>query len=80
MCTCLINTYNMYVHKISEGKNMTLQEVFDYFKTPTFFTMKTGIHPNTWFDWKKKGYVPYRSQIKIEKATNGKLRARDLDI
>lgn len=54
---------------------MTPQDVRVYFKTGYNFRKITGMSDNTMHNWIKWGYVPYVSQKKIEKVTEGELIA-----
>ncbi len=55
---------------------MTLVELEKYFGSFYKASIQTGMRHNTIGGWKKKGYIPIVSQMKIEKATDGKLKAR----
>jgi hypothetical protein len=54
---------------------MTPQEVREHFKTGYVFQKQTGMSANTLANWKKWGYVPFKSQRKLEHLTNGVLKA-----
>lgn len=54
---------------------MTPNEVKDYFKTGYNFRKITGMSDNTIGNWLKWGYVPFKSQRKIQKLTDGVLIA-----
>ena len=54
---------------------MTPQEVRKYFKTGYRLTQKTGMSDNNLNNWDKLGYVPFKSQKKIEELTQGELKA-----
>jgi hypothetical protein len=55
---------------------MTLEDIKKYFVTSHEFNAKTGMSRTCWVNWKKYGYVPLNSQLKIERLTDGKLQAR----
>lgn len=54
---------------------MTPQDIKGYFRTGYKFSKITKMSANTMSNWVKLGYVPYASQKKIEKLTNGQLIA-----
>ncbi len=59
---------------------MKLSQVYTYFGGNWATTMKElGLSPITYLAWRRKGYVPYRSQILIEKHTGGELVADTKD-
>lgn len=59
---------------------MTIQEVYDYFGSSYQLTKQVGFSPRTPPSWKKKGFVPWLSQLRIEKYTAGKLVFRPEDL
>jgi len=54
---------------------MTPEEVKEHFKTGYKFRKETGMSPNTLTNWVKCGYVPFKSQKKLEQLTSGLLKA-----
>jgi len=54
---------------------MTPKDVKKYYKTGYNFRKKTGMSDNTLHNWIKCGYVPFKSQKKIEDLTGGELTA-----
>jgi hypothetical protein len=54
---------------------MTPADVKKHFKTGYNFRAKTGMSDNNLRNWIKCGYVPYKSQRKIELLTEGILTA-----
>ena len=54
---------------------MTPQDVREHFKTGYNFRKLTGMSDNTMHNWINAGYIPYISQKKIEKVTDGSLVA-----
>ena len=54
---------------------MTPEEVRMHFKTGYNFRKKTGMSDNTMHNWINAGYIPFASQKKIEKITEGILIA-----
>ena len=54
---------------------MKPKDVKAHYGTGYKFRKETGMSPNTLTNWIKCGYVPYKSQRKIEQLTDGKLEA-----
>lgn len=54
---------------------MTPNEVKEHFKTGYQFRKQTAMSPNTLTNWIKCGYVPFKSQKKLEQLTDGILKA-----
>lgn len=54
---------------------MTIDEVVKYFGNGYRFNKKTGMSQTCFKNWKRKGFVPDFSQLKIEHLTNGELKA-----
>lgn len=54
---------------------MKPDDVKKYFCTYENFRKKTGMSPTNLSNWFKWGFVPERSQYKIEMLTNGALKA-----
>ncbi len=54
---------------------MTIQELKDYFVTGYRFQQATNITSVSFQNWIKWGYIPIKSQFKVEKLTNGKFKA-----
>lgn len=54
---------------------MTLQDIKLYFGSGYRFNKITNMSPTSWTNWFKQGYIPIRSQMMIEKATDGALKA-----
>lgn len=54
---------------------MKPKEVKKYFKTQYNFRKVTGMSAATLGNWLKWGYVPEASQLKLERITNGDLKA-----
>ncbi len=59
---------------------MTIKEVYDYFKSWYQIYKQVGFCANTPKNWRKKGFIPADSQLKIERYTEGKLKFRSEDI
>lgn len=58
-----------------QGEYMTPKDVKMHFRTGYQFKKETGMSPNTLTNWIKCGYVPFKSQKKIEQITDGTLIA-----
>jgi predicted site-specific integrase-resolvase len=54
---------------------MKPKDIEDYFKTGYAFSKHTNMSANTLTNWIKAGYIPYASQKRIEKVTDGQLVA-----
>lgn len=54
---------------------MTLEEFDNYFSSRSNFQKKTGLSRQNVNNWRKMGYIPIVSQIRIERATEGALKA-----
>jgi hypothetical protein len=55
---------------------MKPQDVLDFFGSYHYFGKRTGMSPSSLWNWiNKTKYVPLNSQVKLEKLTNGKLKA-----
>lgn len=54
---------------------MTINEVKQYFGNTYKFYKKTGMHHSNFCNWNRKGFIPIKTQIRIENLTNGELKA-----
>jgi hypothetical protein len=54
---------------------MTIDDIKHYFGTSYAFHKKTGMTHTNYIHWQRKGYVPYMTQKKIERITEGVLIA-----
>ena len=54
---------------------MKLDEVSEYFGSSYQFHKKTGMEHANYLNWEKKGFIPIKTQLKLEKFTNGLLKA-----
>lgn len=54
---------------------MTFEEVSKYYGSGYNFHKQTGMSHANFISWRNKGYVPIHTQIKLEKMTNGSLKA-----
>jgi hypothetical protein len=54
---------------------MLLLDVKKYFGSSYAFTKKTGFHHANYKNWAERGYIPLNSQIKLEKISNGAIKA-----
>lgn len=59
---------------------MTLDEVKNYFGTSYQFNKKTGMRHTNYINWEKWGFIPIKTQIKLEEITNGELKANLQDL
>ncbi len=57
---------------------MKPQDVLEYFGSGYQFGKKSGMTRNSLRNWRKWGFVPIASQIKLQKLTKGVLKA-DID-
>ena len=58
---------------------MTNEEVLAHFGTWYRAALNSGFSVNAPTNWKRLGYIPTLSQLKIEKATEGQLIYREED-
>ena len=54
---------------------MTIDDVLEFFKSGYRFNKLTGISCNSFYTWKAQGFIPIVSQMKIERLTEGALKA-----
>jgi len=54
---------------------MLLQELYDHYGTWTKLSRDLGFGSSTYQIWRKKGCIPYPSQLVIEKKTKGIFKA-----
>lgn len=54
---------------------MTVDDVLKFYRTGYQFSKRSGISPTSLYNWKKLGYIPIVSQMRIEKISNGNLKA-----
>jgi len=54
---------------------MTIEELEKYYGNSYQFEKRTGMSSGNFPGWKKLGYIPIFSQMKIERLTNGVLKA-----
>lgn len=54
---------------------MRIIDVLEYFGSSYFFEKNTKMAHQNINNWKKLGYIPITTQLKIEKLTSGKLKA-----
>jgi hypothetical protein len=53
---------------------MTIDDVYNYFKSWNQLIKKVGFAPNTPRNWRKMGHIPALAQIRIEQFTESKLK------
>lgn len=58
---------------------MTIEEVLKIYKTGYRVCKELEITRQNFSVWQKRGYIPYRQQLKLERLTNGLLKA-DLEM
>ena len=58
---------------------MTLDELKKMYKNGSDFEQQTGLVHQNWMNWNKRGSIPIRAQIRLEKITKGALVARIQD-
>lgn len=54
---------------------MTLDDIKKYFGTSYQFHKKTGMNHSNYLNWDIKGFVPIKTQLKLERLTRGALKA-----
>ena len=54
---------------------MTLDEIKQYYGTTYQFKKKTGMHHSSFLNWERQGFIPIKTQLKLEELTNGELKA-----
>lgn len=54
---------------------MTINDILQHYGTGYRFSKETLISTQSFYDWKKRGYIPIGSQMKIERITDGALKA-----
>jgi hypothetical protein len=54
---------------------VTPEDLKNYYGTGYNLRIKTGMSDNNLRNWLNRGYIPYKSQRKIEQITNGELKA-----
>ena len=54
---------------------MTLDDIKGFFGSSYNFHLATGWTHACYHNWEKKGFIPIKSQMKLEKLTLGKLKA-----
>ena len=57
------------------GGIMTIDEVLEYYGTAHRMERKHGLSHNNINNWRKYGYIPITTQMKIERLTEGDLKA-----
>lgn len=54
---------------------MLLEELHEYYGTWAYMARKLEIGSTTYLGWRKKGYIPWETQLVIEQKTNRKFKA-----
>jgi hypothetical protein len=53
---------------------MTIDDLIALYGDHNEFARITGISKQSWFNWRNKGYIPIKSQYKLQELTNGALQ------
>ena len=59
---------------------MKINDVMERYINATDFSRATGIPRRAWYRWIDYGYVPIKAQFKLQKITDGELKASIDDI
>jgi len=59
---------------------MTIEEFKAYYGNGYQFSRRTGLGATSFHSWVARGYIPIASQVRLEKITDGGLRARFEDV
>jgi hypothetical protein len=70
-----MSTIVLLLFENNEEVQMTPKDVKKYYKNGYQFHKETGMSHSTYMNWMKWGFVPEMSQLKLEKLTEGKLKA-----
>jgi len=54
---------------------MTIEEVYSHFGSGANVGRALGLTRQAFNIWRKRGYVPYKNQVALERLTNGQLKA-----
>ncbi len=54
---------------------MTLEEVKQYFGSCWHFHRQTGMSHVNYYNWAEYGFIPMKTQVKLQALTNGILKA-----
>lgn len=54
---------------------MTIDDLKRYFGTSYRFNALTGMSASNYMNWENYGYIPFISQVKIQRLTKGALKA-----
>ena len=54
---------------------MTVKDIEKKWKYDCVFAMETGMSPGCLWNWRKRGIIPLLSQLRLERRTNGELKA-----
>lgn len=55
---------------------MLIEELYDFYKSWSVMSRKLELSPTTYLGWKRRGYIPWQTQLVIEKKTHGKFKAK----
>jgi len=59
---------------------MTLEQVKKFYGSSYKFYKITGMPASNFYNWKEKGFIPIKSQMRLEELTKGKLKASLTDL
>ena len=54
---------------------MTLEQVLEYYGTAHRMELKHGLSHKNIRSWRERGYIPIQTQLRIERLTDGVLKA-----
>jgi hypothetical protein len=63
------------ISPLDKGNKMTLEEVIAFFGSSYALKKKTGMAHHNYYQWRKKGFIPIKTQLRLEKLSEGKLKA-----
>jgi hypothetical protein len=58
---------------------MLLEELYSHYGSWTKLVRDLGLGTSTYAIWRKRGFIPYKSQVFIELKTNGLFKASEDD-
>jgi mannose/cellobiose epimerase-like protein (N-acyl-D-glucosamine 2-epimerase family) len=54
---------------------MLLEELHEYFGSYSHMSRELGLNSSTYLEWRNKGYIPFTTQLVIEKRSDGVFKA-----
>lgn len=75
MCqiTGIVNHFDVLL--LFYGEDMTIDDVYNHYKSGRQMQIKTGLSHSNFQNWRERGYIPIATQMKIERLTDGALKA-----